>query len=94
MTLVEHAILEQDELEPDSLGASEQTAVTIEIWSHTGSMLACRCIVQHYADTVLRVSFPPDWRALVQALGHDPYDTAVEGYLETLAKMAFRRGGR
>lgn len=90
-----------DEIEPAKAKAlplpadCDQTAVKVEAWSHDGAMLACTCIVQHDGETVVRVGFPPDFRVLARKLGHDPYDSSFEGYLETLAKMAFRaRGGR
>lgn len=76
-----------------SLGDCDHTMVRVELSSHTGATLVADFEIVHVDDDVRHIGFPQGWRYLVRTLGHDPSDTAVEGWLETLAKMAFRRAG-
>lgn len=87
-----------DELSPRStykhLGDCEHAVVFVDIVGHDGAIVTRDFEIAHTGDTVHRVAFPEGWKHTVAALGHDPSDTDVEGWLCTLAKMAFRMGHR
>lgn len=89
-----------DEREPAStstwkhLGDCEHTFVSVDIAAPSGATITRSFEIAHTGDTVHRVAFPEGWKHTVAALGHDPSDTDLEGWLCTLAKMAFRAGHR
>jgi hypothetical protein len=81
-------------IRPVHKATPEETAVRIEIPADNGGILLAHCIVVHDGTEVLDVRPPPDWRALANAAGIPYPAQCFEGYIETLARFAFARGGR
>jgi hypothetical protein len=79
-------------------GDAEQTAVAVEIRGFRNGKEATWgewFTVTHNGDDIVSVGFPAGWRAACRQVGLDDELIATEGYLETLARLAFaRRGGR
>jgi len=69
----------------------EETQVLIELTSRTGRTFYRSLVVEHNGDDVLSVRLPEGFRALAETIGIDPFGVYFEGYLETLARIAFRK---
>jgi hypothetical protein len=100
-----HELDELDEMQPwfngrravtaSLAGDCEETAVRIDVPSKSGGVIFASVVVLHRGDDVVDVRLPDGFMAYADAAGL-PYEAAAEfeGFLCTLARMAFARGGR
>jgi hypothetical protein len=89
---------ELDELEPRRpllAGDCDETAVRIDVPTRNGGLAFASCVVLHRGDDVVDVRLPEGHMAYATAAGL-PYEAAAEfeGFLCTLARMAFARLAR
>lgn len=74
--------------------AAEQTAVLVTIVGWLDRKEATRGAwfnISHLGSVVVNVGLPDGWRAICGELGLDDENLDTEGYLCTLAKLAFAR---
>jgi hypothetical protein len=73
----------------------EQTTVLVELTGpKLGAVVVCQCVVSHFGTEPVGVTFAPDWRIHAQAVGLDAFLPSTEGFIETLARIAFARRSR
>ena len=77
----------------DGLPMPEQTAVFVDLVAKDGIVVRVTMTVDHVNGEILYVHLPENFRCFAEPIGVDPYATCFEGYLETLARVAFQKMG-